>query len=377
MGSDPIPLAQPDIDDADVRAVEAVLRSGRLSLGPELPAFESEAADYIGTRHAVGTSSGTASLHLALRALDIGEGDEVITTSFSFIASANAILYVGAKPVFVDIDPVTLNLDPAGVEAAITPRTKALLVVHVFGRPAAMDAIMDIAERHELRVVEDACEAIGAAVGGRKLGGIGDVGVFGFYPNKLMTMGEGGLITTNDDAVARRATRWRNQGRAPGGGWFDHVDLGYNYRLTDIQAALGRSQLRRIESFVERRATVARLYDERLRDHPSFEVPAFDAPGERMAWFVYVIRVRDPLDRAARDRIQRSLADEGIGCGRYFAPIHLQPLYRERFPELEGALPITESAGDRALALPFFNALDEARIDRVCAALARAADSLQ
>ena len=369
MGTEPIPLSQPDIDDDDVGAVEAVLRSGRLSLGPELPAFESEIAEYVGTDHAVATSSGTASLHLALRALGLGPGDEVITTSFSFIASANAILYVGATPVFVDIDPVTLNLDPAAVEAAITTRTRALLVVHVFGRPAAMDALMTIAERHDLRVIEDACEAIGAETMERKVGGIGDVGVFGFYPNKLMTMGEGGVITTDNPDIARRATRWRNQGRAPDAGWFDHADLGYNYRLTDIQAALGRTQLRRIESFVARRAAVARLYDEHLRDHPSFEVPTFDAPGDRLAWFVYVIRVRPPLNRADRDRIQQSLLDRGIGCGRYFAPIHLQPLYRDRFPTLPGTLPITESIGDRTLALPFFNALDEPRIATICAAL--------
>lgn len=372
MSNEPIPLAQPDIDDDDVHAVETVLRSGRLSLGPELPAFEADIAAYIGTRHAVGTSSGTASLHLALRALEIGPGDEVITTSFSFIASANAILYVGATPVFVDIDPVTLNLDPAAAEAAVTPRTRALLVVHVFGRPAAMDAIVDIARRHDLHVVEDACEAIGAEVAERKVGGIGDVGVFGFYPNKLMTMGEGGVITTNNEAVARLATRWRNQGRDPHAGWLEHVDLGYNYRLSDIQAALGRSQLRRIETFVARRAEVARLYDSRLRDCAAFKVPALDAPGARMAWFVYVIQVRSPAGREERDRMHGYLADRGIACGRYFAPIHRQPLYRERFPELEGTLPITESIGDRTLALPFFNDLDEARVARVCAALKEA-----
>ncbi len=372
MTAPEIPLSQPDIDDSDVDAVEAVLRSGRLSLGPELPAFEEEVASYVGARFAVGTSSGTASLHLVMKALGIGPGDEVITSSFSFIASANAILYVGATPVFVDIDPETLNMDPEATAAAITSRTKALLVVHVFGRPANMDALLALASRHDLRVVEDACEAIGAETLGRPVGSLGDAGVFGFYPNKLMTTGEGGVIATNDEQVARRSTRWRNQGRAPDGGWFDHVDLGYNYRLTDIQAALGRSQLRRIEEFVHRRAEVAALYTRRLEGMKDLVLPSLTAGGDRLAWFVYVVRLSPEHGRRERDAVLDGLRRRGIGCGRYFAPIHRQPLYQERFPHLEGALPHTESAGDRSLALPFFNKLRDRDIAAVGDALEEA-----
>lgn len=363
-----IPLSSPDIGEQEIDAVVEVLRSGQLSLGPRLPEFERVMAEYVGVPHAVAVSSGTAALHLALVGLGIGEGDEVITSSFSFIASANAILSVGAQPVFVDIDPDTLNFDPAAIEARITPRTRAILVVHVFGRPVDMVAILAIAQQHQLKVVEDACEALGAEVADGRVGSLGDAGVFGFYPNKVITTAEGGVLVTSRQELAEQARRLRNQGRDGAQDWFEHVEFGYNYRLSDLACALGIVQLRRIEEFLVARARVAQGYHHRLFDHPGLVLPAPDCPGGRISWFAYVIRLAPEFGRAERDALAQGLIALGIGCGRYFAPIHLQPVYRER-GFLPGSLPLTESAGDRCLALPFHNRLGAAEVDRVCDAV--------
>jgi dTDP-4-amino-4,6-dideoxygalactose transaminase len=370
-----IPLSAPDVSEADVQAVCDVLRSAHLSLGPKVPEFEGAVAAYVDSPHAVAVSSGTAGLHLCVRALGIGEGDEMIVPSFAFIAAANAVRYERATPVFVDIDPLTLNIDPERVEAAVTPRTRALLVVHTFGRPAEMGALLEIARRHGLAVVEDACEAIGAEYGGRKVGAMGDLGVFAFYPNKQMTTGEGGVVMARDAAVSARIRALRNHGRGATTDWFEHAEVGFNYRLSDIACALGLSQLGRLEAILGRRAAVARLYDERLRGRSDLVLPPAELPQRRMSWFVYVVRLAARFDREARDAVRSHLLDRGIGCGRYFAPIHLQPAYREG-GRLGGSLSVTEAEAARCLALPFFNAISEAQVDEICGALTEALDDL-
>jgi len=362
-----IPLSAPDITQAEIDAVTAVLRTSRLSLGPKLEEFEHAIAQYIGVPHAVGVSSGTAGLHLCIRALNIGEDDEVIVPSFTFIAAANAILYERATPVFVDIEPATLNLDHNQVEAAITPRTRAILVVHTFGVPANMHAILDIAARHRLLVIEDACEAIGAEFHNRRVGSFGDAAVFGFYPNKQITTGEGGMVVTRDAELAQRIRALRNQGRYPTGDWLQHTELGYNYRLSEISCALGIEQLKRIESILAARATVAHAYNERLQNQRLI-LPPLELPHSRISWFVYITRLQAEFTPDQRDAILQSLTAQGIECARYFAPIHLQPAYSA----WRGAnLPITESESARTLALPFFNRLTEDQMDRVCEVLAR------
>jgi len=376
-----IPLSAPDITEADIEAVVSVLRTPLLSLGPRLEAFESAIAAFVGVPHAVGVSSGTAGLHLALLALGVGPGDEVIVPSFTFIAVANAVRYVGARPVFADIAAESLNLDPAGVEAAITPRTRALIVVHTFGRPADLPALLAIAQRHSLLVIEDACEALGAEIGGRRAGSLGHAGVFAFYPNKQITTGEGGMVVSSDPDVARRIASLRNHGRyesrrtssganpESSRSWFEHIDLGFNYRLSEMQCALGLAQLGRIEAILARREAVARRYCARLRGNSALLLPATDLPGQRLSWFVFVVRLTRTL-RKNRDRIVADLAAAGIAAGRYFAPIHLQPAYAAG-----GAaprLPVTEAVAARTLALPFFNNIADDQIERVCAALERA-----
>src|SRR5277367_4941671 len=296
-----IPLSSPDIEEDDIAAVVRVLRGTRLSLGPVLNEFERRFAEYIGAPHAVAVSSGTAGLHLSLLALGIRAGDEVIVPSFTFIAAANAIRYAGAVPVFVDIDPVTLNMDPQCVDRAITSRTKALMVVHTFGSPADLGALLDIASRHNLKVIEDACEAIGAEYKGQKVGTFGDAGVFAFYPNKQITTGEGGMIVTGDDDVANALRSLRNHGRRPGDEWFEHFELGYNYRIQEMSCALGLAQLGRIESILERRRLVAEEYDLSLRGYPELVLPPLDIPDRSISWFVYVVRLRDEFTPATRD----------------------------------------------------------------------------
>lgn len=362
-----IPLSAPDITEAEIAAVTAVLRTPRLSLGPKLEEFEHAMAAYIGAPHAIGVSSGTAGLHLCVRALGIAEGDEVIVPSFTFIAAANAIRYERATPVFVDIDPATLNLDPAKVESAITPRTRAIVAVHTFGVPADMRAILAIAERHHLRVIEDACEAIGAEQDGRRVGSFGDAAVFAFYPNKQITTGEGGMVLTRSESLAKRIRALRNQGRYEGDDWLQHSELGYNYRLSEINCALGIEQLRRIETILAARAEVARGYHDRLQNEPLL-LPPLQISNGRVSWFVYVVRLQAELPRAHRDAVLQSLVAQGIGCARYFAPIHLQPAYAAW---KDTSLPVTEAEAARTLALPFFNALTGEQLDRVCEAVSR------
>lgn len=363
-----IPLSGPDISEADIAAVVDVLRTPRLSLGPKLEEFEEAVARYTGRPYAVALSSGTAGLHVGLAALRIGEGDEVILPSFTFIAAAHAVLYVRARPVFVDIDPRTLNVTAESVAAAITPRTRAIIVVHTFGCPADLDPILEVAARHGVRVIEDACEALGAEYRGRKAGGIGDLGVFGFYPNKPITTGEGGMVVTRDRALADTMRALRNQGRRPADGWLDHTLLGYNYRLSEINCALGISQMRRLEGILARRGNRAEVYRAHLRTFPELMLPVFEIGEGRVCWFVFVVRLADGFTQADRDRIVEWMGARGIGCGRYFAPVHQQPLYAE-FADLGSGLTVTERVAARTLALPFFNQLADDEIAEVCRAL--------
>jgi perosamine synthetase len=364
-----IPLSSPDITQAEVDAVTAVLRTPHLSLGPELPAFESALAHYHAVPHAVAVSSGTAGLHLALITLGIGEGDEVIVPSFAFIAVANAVLQVRATPIFAEIDPVTLNLDPAAVEQSITPRTRALLVVHTFGVPADMNALESIARRHSVAILEDACEAIGAELGppsnSRRVGSFGDLAVLGFYPNKQLTTGEGGAVLAHDPAYAARLRSLRNQGRTATADWLDHAETGYNYRLSDIACALGRVQLSRIDELLALRRAAARRYQTLLGSIPGLELPPLVLPNRTISWFVYVVRLPRQVDR---ERVRAVLAERGIATGRYFAPIHLQPAYRNH-PSAAVQLFITESIARRTLALPFFNHISPVQQRQVAAAL--------
>ncbi len=365
-----IPLARHEITEADIAAVIEVLKSDRLALGPQLAAFEEAVAAYVGVRHAVAVNSGTSALHILVRSLGLGEGDEVVTTPFSFIASTNCILFERARPVFVDIDPVTLCLDPERIEAAITPRTKAILAVDVFGHPADWDAIERIAAAHRLVVIEDSAEALGTCVNGRQCGSFGCAGIFGFYPNKQITTGEGGALVTDDAVLARTCRSLADQGRGDGG-WLSHVRLGYNFRLDEMSAALGLSQLARIESIVADRARVAEWYLDRLRDIEGVVLPAV-LPGVRMSWFVFVVRLSSAFTRSDRDRILGELAHQGIGCRDYFQPIHLQPYIRKLLGTKEGDFPVTEAVGDRSISLPFYNRLERESVDRVVEALAGA-----
>jgi perosamine synthetase len=351
-----IPLSSPDITEAEINAVTAVLRTPNLSLGPELTAFETAFAAYHSVPHAVAVSSGTAGLHLALLTLGIGEEDEVIVPSFAFIAVANAVLQVRATPVFAEIDAITLNLDPVSVEQAITPRTRAILVVHTFGVPAEMIALRAIAVRHNLVIIEDACEAVGAELNTqsnvKRVGTFGDLSVFGFYPNKQLTTGEGGAVLANSEIHAARLRSLRNQGRLTGAGWLDHGEIGFNYRLSEIACALGRVQLSRIDEILKLRRGAAERYDVLLSEVPGLTLPPLTLPGRTISWFVYVVRLPEHVDR---DQVQASLAKIGIATGRYFAPIHLQPAWQSRPSALAAHLPITESIAQRTLALPFFN----------------------
>jgi perosamine synthetase len=367
-----IPLSSPDISEAEIDAVTAVLHTPHLSLGPELAAFEATLAAYHSVPVALAVSSGTAGLHLALLALNIREGDEVILPSFAFVAVANAVLQLRATPVFAEIEPITLNLDPVAVERAITPRTRAILIVHTFGVPAQMDALLDIARRHHLVVIEDACEAIGAEFRGRRVGGFGDMAVLGFYPNKQMTTGEGGAVLARDPAHAARLCSLRNQGRNPNGEWLDLVESGYNYRLSDLACALGRVQLSRIAEMLALRQAAAERYDALLKEIPGLELPPLTLPDSTISWFVYVVRLPEDADR---DRVQAALAHRGIATGRYFGPIHLQPAWRARSSASEVRLPITEAIARRTLALPFFNRITLDQQQEVAHALREAIDS--
>jgi perosamine synthetase len=362
---DVIPLAKPVIGEPEEQAVLEVLRSGHLSLGPRVPAFEAAFAERVGARHACAVSSGTTGLHLALRAVGVEAGDEVVTSPFSFVATANAVLYQGARPVFADIDPVTLNLDPAAADAAITERTRALLPVHIFGYPADMPAF----ERRGLPIVEDAAEALGAryADGGAPVGGRGHPAIFGFYANKQMTTGEGGMITLGSAEHKERIDSERNQGRAPDMGWLDHDRLGFNYRLSDIACALGIAQLERLDEMLAARAQVAGWYREALSGS-EITLPCEDAGGNVRGWFVFVVQV--PRER---DRVIAALRERGIPSKPYLPAIHLMSFYRERFGHKEGEFPVCEDVAARSVALPFFPRMTEGQVAQVAEALLTAA----
>ena len=389
----PVPMSGPDITDLEVSSVAAVVASGCLSIGPQLEEFERQTALLTGAQHAIGVSSGTAGLHLAVIAAGVDAGDLVITTPFSFVASANCVLYERGIPVFVDVDPVTGNVDPGAVEQAVRDvlaggaarrrwlppalreddsrlgRLKAILPVHAFGQPADMDPLVEIARANDLMLIEDACEAIGATYKAQNAGAIGDVGVFAFYPNKQVTTGEGGMIVTNNDDWAAQFRSLRNQGRDTMDAWLRHDRLGYNYRMSELSAALGVAQLARFDELIEARDRVARSYSERLARVPWLRVPAVVPSTTRMSWFAYVVRLASGMDR---EHVMSSLAEQGIPTRPYFSPIHLQPFYMERFGYRRGDFPITERLGDASLALPFSASLTEAQVTRVCDALLNA-----
>ncbi len=370
MKSPKIPLSSPDVTEAEIEAVAATLRSPQLSLGPRLGEFETTFTDLTGVGHAVAVSSGTAGLHLAMLALGVGAGDEVIVPSFTFIAVANTIRYVGATPVFVDIDSITLNLSPAAVEHAINPRTRAIVAVHTFGVPADMSALIALARRHHLALIEDACEALGAIINTQPIGSFGDVAVFAFYPNKQITTGEGGMIVTRDPNLAARMRSLRNQGRASTDNWLQHTEIGYNYRLSEIACTLGIGQMWRLASILDRREQIARIYRQHLSTEARLDLPIDDLPGCRISWFVYVVRLADASTAADRDHVIGDLEQAGIGCARYFAPIHLQPAYAD--VPVAADLRVTESVASRTIALPFFNRINDSQIATVCEALKRA-----
>jgi perosamine synthetase len=363
-GLDQIPVAQPVIGEEEERRVLEVLRSGQLSLGPQVPAFEQAFAARIGAPCASAVASGTAGLHLALRAVGVRDGDEVVTSPFSFVASANVIVYERARPVFADIDPLTLTLDADAAAAAVTQRTTAILPVHIFGWPADIPAL----ERLGLPIVEDACEALGAVhPDGVAVGGRGHPAVFGFYPNKQLTTGEGGMVTMADPAMKERIDSERNQGRAPDMGWLDHDRLGFNYRLSDVACALGLGQLGRLDAMLADRARVAGLYREALADLDGLGLPCDDAGGNVRGWFVFVVQV--PRGGPTRDDVIRALRERGVQSKPYLPAIHLMSYYRETFGHRDGEFPVCEDVAERSLALPFFPAMTEGQVARVAAAL--------
>ena len=344
-----------------------VLRSGQLSLGPRLEEFERRFAARLGAPLASAVSSGTAGLHLALRAVGVSDGDEVLTSPFSFVASANAAIYERARPVFADIDRRTLNLDPEAAAAAVTDRTRALLPVHIFGYPADMPAFESLAARHGLGIVEDACEALGARHGdGPAVGARGNPAVFGFYANKQLTTGEGGIVTLASPEIKRRLDSERNQGRAPDMGWLDHDRLGFNYRLSDIACALGLAQLEHLEQMLAGRAAAAALYREALSGLEGLELPCEDSDGDERGWFVFVVQLPHGIDR---DGAVRALAAARIQSKPYLPAIHLMSFYRERYGHRPGEFPVCEDVAERSLALPFFPGIAEGQIDRVAEAL--------
>ncbi len=385
-----VPMSAPDVTPADIAAVHAVLNTPHLSMGPRIDEFEKRFAAYAGTAFAAAVNSGTSGLHLAAIAAGIGPGDMVITTPFSFVASANCILYERAVPIFVDIDPETLNIDASLVaqaaeglarggpaarrwlppalqeRAAGAGALKAILAVDVFGQPADYDLLRQAAMQHGLTIIEDACEAVGAEYKGRRAGTLGDAAVFAFYPNKQMTTGEGGVVVTDREEWDALFRSLRNQGRDESGTWLNHVRLGYNYRLDEMSAALGLSQLARIEELLQKREAVARMYGEHLREVPGVAAPALASTTTRASWFVYVVRLEPGINRQA---VMARLHEQGIACRPYFTPIHLQPFYVERFGYRPGSFPVTEAVSQSTLALPFYNDLEEETVALVCKAL--------
>jgi len=366
-------LSRPDITQKEIDAVCAVLRTPDLSLGPKLKEFERAFAKYIGRKRAVAVNSGTSGLFLCVLALEIRPGDEVITTPFTFIATVNPIMMAGAKPVFVDIDPATLNIDPAKIEAKITDKTKAILPVEIFGNPAGFDKVCEIAGKHNLKVLEDSCESLGSALNGKKTGTFGALSVFGLYPNKQITTGEGGVILTDDDRMADVCESLRNQGRGTSGGWLEHERLGYNYRLSDINCALGIVQLSRIDEIKAKRQQVAKWYQEMLSSDKRLIVPS-EPPGCDVSWFVFVVRLADPSAAQHRDKILDAMKKRDIQVSNYFSPVHLQPFMVERFGYKPGDFPICESVSKSTIALPFYNNLTKDQVAIVCKTLKEVLD---
>ena len=373
-------MSSPDLTEADRQAVIDVINTPILSLGPKVVEFEKAFCDYTGAKQAIAVSSGTAGLHLCIRAAGIGPGDLVITTPFSFVASANALLFENAIPVFVDVDPITGNIDAEQVADAAKniekylPRVgangysplRAILPVDVFGQPAKMDKINAIAQEHGLKVIEDSCESLGAKYKGQKAGTFGDFGIFAFYPNKQMTTGEGGVIITNDGQAADFMRALRNQGRAPGDTWLSHTYMGYNYRLNEMSSALGIAQMKRLDEMLAKREQVAGWYSERLSKIPGIEIPVIAPETTRMSWFVYVIRLAKGINR---EMLAKRLEARGVPIRPYFLPIHLQPYMVEKFGYREGDFPVTENLGRRGVAVPFSGVMTEAQVNYVCDAL--------
>ncbi|HIJ71355.1 MAG TPA: DegT/DnrJ/EryC1/StrS family aminotransferase [Planctomycetes bacterium] len=370
-----INLSRPDITRAEIDAVCNVLSSPNLSLGPKLKEFEKALAKYTGRKHGVAVNSGTSGLFLCAKALGIGPGDEVITTPFTFIASATPIMMAGAKPVFVDIDPVSLNIDPAKIEKKITEKTRAVLPVVIFGNPTGLDEVCRIAERHNLPVIEDSCEGLGSILAGKRVGSFGTMSVFGFYPNKQITTGEGGMILTDDDELADTCISLRNQGRSRMGGWLAHERLGYNFRLSDINCALGIAQLNRLEEFIEKRRNVAKMYQQLLADEDRLLVPQ-EPPDCRMAWFVFVVRLKEKHTPSRRDTIIKDMRRRGIQVSNYFPPVHLQPFMVQEFGFRPGDFPNTESVCESTIALPFHNNLSQKEVQTVCKELINSLDNI-
>jgi len=357
-----VPLSGPDITEKEINAVVEVLRSGVLSIGPRLEEFENKIATFVGVKHAIGVNSGTSGLHLAVRALGISDGDEVITTPFSFIASSNCILFERATPVFVDIDPLTLNIDVERIESAITPRTKALLPVDAFGQPVDIEAIKSIAAKYGLPIIEDACEALGAEFNGIKAGSQADIAVFAFYPNKQITTAEGGMVVTNDDHIADLVRSMRSQGRPITGLWLEHERLGYNYRMSELHAALGCVQMDRIDEIISKRQRVAEMYNSHLSEVEEVSVPYVD-PRVKMSWFIYVVRFHASVNR---DKVMEYLIEHGVGCKPYFTPIHLQPFYTDSdFIALQEHGSVSEDIFTRGVCLPSDTKMTDEDLERV------------
>ena len=364
-----IPLSQPWLDEREEELVLEVLRSGRLSLGPTIDRFEELFAERVGAPYAAAVSSGTSGLHLLCRLAGLSPGDEAITSPYSFVASANCAIYEGATPVFADVDERTFNLDPAAVEAAITPRTKAIVAVDIFGYPCELDPLHELCELHGLVLIQDACEALGARYRGRPVGSHGPSAVFAFYPNKQMTTGEGGVVTTHSEDEWKLLVSLRNQGRADGGGWLEHARLGFNYRIDDIRAALGIGQLEKLDTILALRSAAAERYSRLLADVPGLETPLADDAEHVRSWFVYVVKLDRGVDR---ERVIAELERQGVASSRYLPSIHLQAYMRERYGFREGLCPVSEDLSRRTLALPFFTSLEAEDQEYVAEALAAA-----
>ncbi len=360
-----IPLSKPDITEKEIKAVTEVLKTPYLSLGDKLLEFQNIIARFIGVKYAVAVNSGTSGLHLIIKTLGIKSGDEVITTPFSFIASSNCILYEGAKPVFVDIDEKTLNIDVTKIEKKITNKTKAILAVDIFSNPADWAELKKIAKKHKLFLIEDSAEALGSEYKGKKCGSFGDASIFAFYPNKQMTTGEGGMILTNNKKIADLCKSMANQGRKiDKGKWLEHIRIGYNYRLDEMSCALGIAQMKRIKEILRKRSSTALAYSRKLKDINNIEI-LNTKPGNKLSWFVYVIKLSKDFAGKKRNIIIKEMEKRGIKCSDYFQTIHLQPFYREIFKYKEGDFPIAEDVSKRTLALPFYNNLSEKEINFV------------